>query len=72
MRQLKPGTVAPTCGEDNMVVNSVSLQDSSLEMSGAPWDLSRGGERRDPMRQLKSGTVAPRCGEAAPQPDSFS
>ena len=36
--QLKPGTVAPRCGEDNMVVNSVSLQGSSLEM-GLPAAL---------------------------------
>ena len=49
-----------------MVVDSVSLQGSSLEMAcllGARWDLSHPPNRRDPTRQLKPGTVAPRCGE---------
>ena len=49
-----------------MVVDSVSLQGSSLEMGrlkGARWDLSHPPNRRDPTRQLEPGTVAPRCGK---------
>ena len=49
----------------DMVVDSVSLQGSSLEMGlpGARWDLSHPPNRRDPTHQLEPGTVAPRCGE---------